>query len=176
METTPAPIPDDSEVTVEKAKWIEEQINRNFAFRIESFEILTKSAETTLGWLFGIVVGASGYVASHLSDEPFRITIPLLLATLLAGFEALLLIMGAMMTEEVASPGNIAENIATDERLKISEKWMRISEARGLSDTIKEIEEINNRKGKAINRARMAVVIIPALTMAIMIGLALAAL
>ena len=172
MDTSPQSPYEDGVINLEKAKWVEEQVNRNLAFHIESFGLLSKAAETTLGWLFGIAVGASGYVASHFSDEPWRIIVPLVLATLAAGYEARELITGAMMTEEVPSPGNVPDNIATDEHLKTKEEWLRLAEARGLQEIIKEYVVLNIRRGNAINRARLAVIAIPALTIAIMLGFA----
>jgi len=178
--STPEPPPpevpsyEDGKLTVEKAKWIEEQANRALAFHIESWGLLSKAAETTLGWLFGIAVGAAGYVGSHFSDEPWRILVPLMAATAGATYEAANLIRGAMMAEDVPSPGNTANNIAgiEDERLKYKEEWMRLAEAKGLDSIIEAYVALNIRRGKAINRARRAVVLIPTLTLAVLVAFA----
>jgi hypothetical protein len=171
METPEQSPYEDGALTLEKAKWVEEQVNRTLEFHIESFGLLSKAAETTLNWLFGIAVGASGYVASHLTDEPRWITIPLITATLLAGIAAFQLMIGAMLAEEVPSPGNVPKNIGSDKHLKTKEEWLRLLEARGLEGIITHYEVLNLRRGKAINRAREAVIIIPALTIIAMLAL-----
>jgi hypothetical protein len=138
---------EDGVLTLEKAKWIEEQVNRALSFHIESYGLLSKAAETTLGWLFGIAVGAAGYIASHFSDQPWRITVPIIFATAATTFEAAVLIRGTMFAEDVPSPGNTAKNISgdEDERLRTKEEGMRLTEARGLDATIEDYVALNAR-------------------------------
>lgn len=158
---------DDSGLSLEKAKWVEEQVNRILDFRIESAAILRREAHTTLAWLYGIIVAASGFIVSHADKDQLFLIVPLGVGIAVAGWEAWLLISRALMARVYPSPGNVPSNIGTPENLARSEAEMRLSEAEGVEEIITELEKINKAKADALNRARMAVALIPAGTLSI---------
>jgi hypothetical protein len=164
-----APDNSDENLTLEKSKWIEEQVNRTLMFHFESSEILRKEAHATLGWLYAIIVGSTGYVVSHLSDGQLWIIIPLGLASFAGMVVSMHLLNGALLAKAVPSPGNVPSHIATAERLIKNEAQMRLSEAEGVETIIDDLVVLNSKTAQTINEARIAVAVIPAATLVVML-------
>jgi len=161
-------------VTLEKAKWVEEQANRILDFRVETRELLVKEAHTTLQWLFAIILGASGFIVSLVRPDqstslqpsplPWWLIVPLVGVVIVASVRAIILLQKGLRIVPFPSKGNEPKNIATDSFLAHDEDLMRLVEARNLQERISEIRAGNQQIADAINRARFTIIVLAPLT------------
>jgi hypothetical protein len=152
----------DANTRLANVKYAEEQIERLLAFHFESFAILTKEATTTISWLFALIIGSAGYVFSTAKDDQWCIAVPLGLVCIFSGIEAWLLIKGALLTKNVPSIGSEPMDIASEDILNQTEANLRLGRIRELQGNVDRIRQHALNKGDAINRARRAIIIIPA--------------
>ena len=163
-------------VTKEKAEFIEEQANKMYEFVLESRELLTKEAHTTLQWLFAIVVSSSGYLITlctreHPHDPLWWVMIPLAFAALWAAAEAFKLIKNALQTKGLKPLGNSPQNLADKDFITYSEPQMRFLEAWQVQERVEDALNHNRLVGNAINQARWSVVAIPIIALLVLLAL-----
>jgi len=150
----------------ELAEWVEKQANRTLEFRLKSRAILAAEARTTLNWLYGMAVASGGYVVSlsQSADAPkLWILAPAIVACLASAASAIVLIRSALMISNVPTPGNEPANLLTDDQVQFPLEKQRLAEVAGLQVRIERCLEHNAKAAKAINIARWAIAVIPAL-------------
>lgn len=154
------------DVTPEKAKFVEEQANKLLTFLMDARDVLRGEAHTTLQWLFAIIVGASGYVATLLQAGwphavKWWLVLPLTAVVIAITIEAIRLFRAALQTADVLPMGNEPKNLITDELMQYDEHLIRLAEAAQLQERIDEAAVYNQCVGDAINEARWVVAIVP---------------
>lgn len=153
-------------LTDDKAKWIEEQVNKMFAFSLETRRLLTADAHTTVNWMLGIVLGSFGYVVSLAkAPGPTPVWMWLPLVVVIAGVCGLgtWFYFRAMRVTPVHSPGNSPEPLLAPGFIEFSLPDMRIADCRGIDARTAETRDENKKLGRAINLARLWMLLIPAL-------------
>lgn len=151
------------DVTPEKAEFIELKIGEMYDFALESKRLLCNEAHTTLNWLFAIVVGGTSYAVNQIVDGKVQwwLLIPVLLMVTAGVIQSVLLFHGALRALGIYPKGNSPQNLITDDFMQLDLKWMRLNEAAAMHERIKSLLDQNRSTGKAINRARWCVVILP---------------
>ena len=135
-----------------------------YDFVLESREILTKEAHTTLQWLFAIVIGASGYLINLFTKtydaQPLNLSaiwwavVPLTVAAGWAAFEAFRLIKSALRATAIFPKGNTAMNLTQDGFAALEEHQIRFLAAWGMQSRTEGAQAQNKRTGQAINVAQ----------------------
>jgi hypothetical protein len=150
-----------------KIKYAEEQVDKLWAFRYESLALLTAEAQTTLNWLFGLLISSSGYCLTQVEIQRWWLAAPLAIGTLYSAHEVRLLLRGALQVKKVPPRGNEPENIATEAVLQMDEAMMRHEHIKAAQAGLDALRELNIAKAAAINHARDSIVRIPVLTLAL---------
>lgn len=166
------PFDDCSFLTAEKVDFVEEQANKRLNFAISRREFLVKEAHTTLQWLFGIIVGASGYLVTLIreGDSERAVVTALVFAALAAAGGAAQLMYRSLMTASMIPPGNIPSNLVTMELMSHEAHVIRLAEACNLEERIAAMAKSNHRSGDAINMARWFVISVPLVSAIIALG------
>lgn len=157
-------------MTAEKAAYIEEQANRLFDFVMKSREELNREAHTTINWLFVIIVGSAGYIASLVGWElnvKWWLLVPLFVGILVCVYAAIRLFHRGLRTVSVIPAGNDPKNLMTDELMAYDMMWVRAAETSQLQERIDAARDYNTIVGDAINHARWCIVLLPILELLI---------
>ena len=152
-------------LTDEKAKFVEEQANRMLAFLMESRSGLVREAHTTINWLFGMILGSCGYIATLLNTNDavkWWIVVTLFVVAAVAVWQSVCLFHYALRAVEVLPSGNEPKNLLTDDLMSHEMRWIRAAEACQLQERIELALRHNVKVATAVNGARLSVAVIPA--------------
>jgi hypothetical protein len=154
------PITKIEEVTPEKVAYVEEQVQKNLDFHMESKKLLSDEGKLTLNWLFALTITPAGYVLSKAEDVPWWIAVPALLCSIASGMSAVYLFRNALIPQNVFPAGNEPKNLINDNAFEGDLMWLRLAEICNLQERIDVLIEQNERAANANVTARWAIVLI----------------
>lgn len=154
-----------------KVDWIEKQANKRLDFGIETRVILAKDAQTTLNWLFAMAVGSGGYVLKLFADGSFELLIglPLIATCVLASIASIRLLLTAMLTRPIRSPGSSPGPLMEERFCSNPLSSMRMGALNNVGKDIEENLGGNHIIASAVDKGRKAAAAIPAI--ALLVGL-----
>lgn len=154
---------DYSRLDEQHAEFIEQKAGQTFDFVLESRQILSQEAHTTLNWLFAVIVGGSGYSLTLFNDDHLQwwLMPTLLTIVVVASWESFTLINAALLAGPVVPPGNEPNKLLTPGVIDQPIDRVRLGEAMTLQSRIERQRAHNRDVGAAINRARKRVALMP---------------
>lgn len=163
-------VPDYSQLTGDKLNFIEQQAEKRLSFAFEVRTILRKEAHETLKWLFGIILGSSGFIVSKLAADKvdqWWIVCPLMFSTVLATIAAVILLEKGMRAVSSPCMGNEPANLVCDDFLSKDGEWVRVSQLHAVQDCINQAKRYNAQLGKYINLSRRLISTLPLIALII---------
>lgn len=149
----------------EFAEWVEERALENLRFHIQSAEMISKEANTTLTVFLAGFGGASAYTVK-LADA--HASTWLLSATIAFGICLLvlsgLLILFCLKIEVIPAPTNEPRNL---NQPSFSLQSMREDELENLQGRIDETAKRNERVAERLNRIRLCALLTPVIAAAV---------